>query len=197
MYANTELWDLNQRDALLKQNEWLKERVKHLEQEIEFLRTHTAIAQGMKGETLIAKLAGGIMSDFAAEHDIVIGDDIKIEVKFSKLNVPVAGSPTKRWNWSKPLGWKDKGKNYNFLLLIGEKDPRYLDQYPKDSPYVFFLIPKARVIEIMTSGSAIGANVALTTNLSTARAATAVAIKQHMVSQELLTQLLADTGNAR
>lgn len=61
--------------------------------------------------------------------------------------------------------YKNKGKDFDFLLLMGDKDKRFLEQYPDDSPYVYFLIPKKNVLEIMTSGASIGANVQIITNL--------------------------------
>lgn len=178
---------------LKQENELLKARVTHLEKELAFLRMHTVFLQGMKGETLVAELTGGELTAFAAEHDIVTASKVTLEVKFSKLNTPVAGSSTRRWNWSKPLGWKDKGKEFDFLILVGEKDARFSDQYLDDSPYIFFLIPRSRVAEISTQGKTIGANVQITTNLSKAQSAASMALKQFIVPASSVTALL---GNA-
>jgi hypothetical protein len=137
---------------LTNENHLLKQRNDALEAEIAFLKTHPALASGMRGAKLIAKRTGGAPADYAAKYDVLIAK-IKIEVKFSKLNHPHLGSSTRRWTWSKPNGWKDKGKDYDFLLLIGDRDSRFLDQYPNDSsPYVFFLIPRVKVHKILTSG---------------------------------------------
>ena len=175
---------------LKQENELLKTRVAHLENELAFLRMHTVFLQGMKGETLVADLTGGELTAFAAEHDVVIAGKATLEVKFSKLNTPVAGSSTRRWTWSKPLGWKDKGKDFDFLVLVGEKDTRFPDQYLDDSPYIFFLIPRARVPEISTQGKTIGANVQITTNLSKAQSSASIALKQFIVPASSVTALL-------
>ncbi len=178
--------------TLEEENRELKARIVALQREIEFLKTHPTLAQGMKGETLIAKITGGVLGAYADAHDLVIGKTIKVEVKFSKLNTPVLGSSTRRWNWSKPLGWKDKGKDYDFLLLVGDKDPRFVSQYPDASPYVFFLVPRAKVAEIMNSGETIGANVQVITNLAKAKSPTSLAIKRHMVPEAAINELLSN-----
>jgi hypothetical protein len=73
----------------------------------------------------------------------------KIEVKLSKLNVPSKAAPsTKRWTWAKPLGWLDKAKTYDYLILLGEKDVRYEEQYLDDSPYIAFLVPFKNVFSV-------------------------------------------------
>lgn len=176
---------------LKEENQKLKARIFALKKEIEFLKTHPALSQGIKGETLVAKITSGIKGAYAASHDLIVGKTIKIEVKFSKLNTPVQGTSTKRWNWSKPLGWKDKGKDYNFLLLVGDKDSRFLNQYLDDSPYVFFLIPRKKVIDIMNSGKAVGANVQIITNLAKAKSPTSLVIKKYMVRGSAIKKLLA------
>jgi len=154
------------------------------------LRTHPTIAQGLKGERLVCKLTKGLATAYADSFDVLTGSEIKVEVKFSKVNIPYQNANTKRWNWSKPLGHKDKGKEYDFLLLIGEKDPRFEDQYLDESPYVFFLIPRGGIDHILTSGSTVGANVQLNTNLERAGSAASLAIKRHMARASLIEELV-------
>jgi hypothetical protein len=180
-------------DALKTENSMLRQRITQLEQEIAFLKTHPALLQGLKGETIVAKLTGGSLTKFAAQHDITVGSNITIEVKFSKLNTPSLGGSTRRWNWSKPLGWKDKGKAFDFLLLMGDKDARFPKQYLDECPYVYFLIPRARVVEVMTKGITIGSNVQITTNLSKARSPTSEILKKHMVAQDLVIAFFNNT----
>lgn len=151
----------------------LKARIHELESEnarlrneLEFLKIHPSMAQGIKGETLIAQLIGGALSFYAESYDVSISGGLRIEVKYSKLNQPMKVASTRRWNWSKPLGWLDKGKDYHYLLLIGEKDTRYLDDYPDKTPYVYFLIPLEEVSNVMDKGKAIGGMVQITTNLA-------------------------------
>lgn len=174
---------------LIIENEELRKRIKLLEAELLFLKTHHVFLQGIKGETLVCDLTAGVLTKFAEQYDICLGNKITIEVKFSKLNSPVLGSNTKRWNWSKPLGWKDKGKEFDFLLLVGDKDLRYPNQYLDDSPYVYFLVPRKHVPEIMTKGASIGANVQITTNLSTAKSTASSEIKKYMVDESVISAL--------
>ncbi len=105
------------------------------------------MAAGIAGETLVCDLVGGELTSYATGFDITAAK-IKIEVKYSRLGSPVKGSKTLRWSWSKPLGWKDKGKTYDFLVLIGEKDDRFPNQYLDTSRYVCFLIPRKEVEKV-------------------------------------------------
>jgi hypothetical protein len=82
---------MDELQSLRLENKALKSRILELERELVFLKTHPTIAQGLKGETIIAKLTHGIATTYAEAHDLVVGQDIRIEVKFSKLNTPVKG----------------------------------------------------------------------------------------------------------
>jgi hypothetical protein len=178
--------------SLEEENLALRMRIVVLEKEVEFLKTHPSIAQGIRGETLVARITGGVIGAYADQHDILVGQRVKIEVKFSKLNSPNSRASTKRWNWSKPLGWQDKGKDYDFLLLVGEKDLRFTAQYLDESPYVFFLVPRSEVLAVMSSGVAIGANVQIISNLAKAKSASSIAIQHHMVPEHTINELLAN-----
>jgi hypothetical protein len=160
-----------QRDITL-----LLERFKELEAEnatlkveLNFLKVHPAIAQGIKGETLIAQLVQGQVTAFAERYDVLTDAGIRVEVKYSKLNRPMKTTATRRWNWCKPLGSLDRGKNYHYLILVGEKDDRYLDQYPDGTPYVYFLLPMRHVREVMDKGRSVGGMVQITSNLAKLR----------------------------
>jgi hypothetical protein len=183
-------------NSLPEENAALRARVDQLEREVAFLRTHPVFTQGLKGETLVATLSSGKLTEFAASHDVVTGTNLKVEVKFSKLNVPYKGVKMRRWNWSKPLGWKDKGKDFDYLLLVGEKDWANAIQYPDDGPYVFFSLPKDKVAEVATSGVAIGANVQINTNLGAASSAASKALKALLVSEATVVVLLGDKSAA-
>ena len=166
--TNTELFRLMDKvRALERENEILKK-------ELAFLRTFPALAQGIKGETLVAQLTGGVLTGYAESHDVSVTNGDRLEVKYSHLNDPNR-SKTRRWNWNSPLGRRDE-KDYSFLILVGEKDPRFEDQYPPDLAFVFFLVPRADVWYIKT-----GSNIALNTNLRTANAAKSEALKQYLV----------------
>jgi hypothetical protein len=105
-------------------------------------------------------------------------------VKYSHLNVP-SSSKTKRWNWHSVLG-SAYNKDYEYLVLIGQKDLRYEDQYPADLEDVFFLVPRSDVEVIRT-----GNDIAINTNLATARAPKSLALKQHLVMEkDTFTKLL-------
>lgn len=176
-------------DLLKEQISKLNERNAQLEKEVEFLRLHPTLAQGLKGERLICSLTEGIATLLNTEFDVRTKTDVKLEVKFSKLHAP-SNSSTRRWTWSKPLGWLDKGKEYDFLILIGEKDNRFKAQYKDESPYVIFLIPKRHVPDICQSGKSIGANVNLSTNLHTVRSKQGQIIISHMISSSSLEKII-------
>jgi hypothetical protein len=176
---------------LLRQIAELKAKVAQLETEVAFLKNHPRIAQGIKGETLACKLTNGSITAYAAAHDVTVGGIATVEVKFSKVNTPYEGAATRRWNWSKLLGWRDKGKGYDFLLLMGDKDPRFLSQYPEDgSPYVFFLIPSLHVPTVLSKGEMIGSQAQINTNLATARSSASKAIKKFMVPAALVGSMI-------
>jgi hypothetical protein len=112
----------------------------------------------------------------------------RLEVKYSHLNVPNR-SRTKRWNWHSVLGRSDN-KKYEYLVLVGEKDLRYENQYPGDLPFVFFLVPRSDVDDIKT-----GNDIALSTNLAEVRAVKSQALKRHLVKDgTTFTKLFISAG---
>ena len=74
-----------------------------LKKEVEFFRRTLTLAQGLKGETLIANLTGGVRTGYKDPHDVTIKSGDRLEVKYSHVNVP-GRSKTKRWNWHSVLG---------------------------------------------------------------------------------------------
>ena len=54
--------------TLIEENRALRERIAQLEKEVEFLRLHPTIAQGMKGEALVVKITGGTLGAYADDH---------------------------------------------------------------------------------------------------------------------------------
>ena len=169
----------------------LQNRMAELENELLFLKTHNFVAQGIKGEQLAVEISGGALSPPGAGYDLAIGKKLKLEVKYSCLQIPNIGSPTKRWQWARPLGWNNYGKDFDLLLLIGEKDKRFLDQYLDDSPYVFFLVPQADVASLMTNNKQMkgAGQITLNTNLATVRAERSLLLIKFMVPAQRIIEL--------
>ena len=93
------------------------------------------------------------------------------------------------------MGWLDKGKDYHYLLLIGEKDPRYTDQYPDDTPYIYFLVPLQAVRDVMDQGRSVGGMIQITTNLGKLeRKKIRAKLLDFLVSYERLKPLLTETS---
>jgi hypothetical protein len=150
--------------VLKEKNAFLLEQNAQLQSELTYLKGHPVILAGIKGETLVCDLVAGRLTSFARSYDIKAGKH-RIEVKYSNLGRAERKKPkTLRWSWSKPLGWKDKGKNYDYLVLIGEKDYRFPDQYLDDTPYVCFFIARDDVESLAYKGTSIGGIVQITTN---------------------------------
>lgn len=185
-------------DSLLAQVRALEVANKELREELEYLKTHPTIAAGLRGERLVLSQLGGRLTEYAASYDLELSNGTRIEIKYSRLNTPELNAPdTHRWSWSKVLGFRDKGKDYAYLLLIGEKDKRHKEQYLGDAPYVYFLIPRDRVSEIVVKGKLIGSNTNLTTNFRTVRSIPSKVIIAHMVPPDLVHALEhASTLNA-
>lgn len=85
--------------------ELLKYRIAELETEnavlreqVDFLTGLPDIQAGIMGETLISELVRGTMTIHSAAHDVVSLNGIKIEVKFSRLNIPNKKSQSRRWS---------------------------------------------------------------------------------------------------
>lgn len=173
------------------ENRELTETNARLHAELELLKTHPVFLAGILGETLVCDLVGGKLTSFAESYDVKAGR-CKIEVKYSNLGTPVRGSVTRRWSWSKPLGWLDKGKTYDYLVLIGAKDYRFPDQYLDTTAYVCFFIPQKDVERLMFKGASIGGIIQITTNFETVVNAKSKMLLTHMVRLGDLLALIKD-----
>jgi hypothetical protein len=161
---------------LLERDNALLERENALlRKERDFFRRTPTLAQGLKGETLIAKLTGGVRTGYKDPYDLTVTSGARLEVKYSHMNAPNPYA-TRRWNWGSVLG-SSNTKKYDYLVLIGEKDPRYDDQYPAGLDCVFFLVPRSDVDHIKT-----GKDIAITTNLARVRARRSLALMRHLVT---------------
>lgn len=188
---NVQVSELENRILCLEQElDHFKSRCRLLEREVEFLRLHPTISQGLKGERLVCQLTGGLLTKYAEKYDVFLPNLATVEVKHSKLNTPVHGSSTRRWNWSKPLGHLDKGKDYDFLILLGEKDERYPSQYVDNSPFVCFLVPREIVPSLMSKGSLVGGMIQLSSNLTTGWSEKSAIIRRYMIALSDMEELL-------
>jgi len=154
----------------------LKGRIRELEEENEELKKKFDRARGVPAEVLVAQMTGGKRTErYKDKHDVTTKKGNRIEVKLSKVHA-YKSSSTKRWTWDRVLGPKE----YDFLVLVGEKDPRW-DGYPPDLVYVFFLVPRSEVNDINSAGDC----VALNTNFATARADKAkILIERYLVRSQ-------------
>jgi hypothetical protein len=177
-------------DRLIERIRLLESENAQLKKEVEFFRRTPTLAQGLKGESLIANLTGGVRTGYKDPHDVTVKSGDRLEVKYSHVNVP-SSSKTKRWNWHSVLG-SAQNKKYDYLVLIGEKDPRYEDQYPANLACVFFLVPRSDVDNIKT-----GNDIAINTNLKGVRARKSLALKRHLVTGEDTFTNLLRTADAK
>jgi hypothetical protein len=167
---------------LAAENKRLSNENVQLRNQLEFLTTCPSIAQGLQGERLVANLTGGVLTGYADSHDIVVKSGERLEVKKARVRVEANGY--KRWIWHSPLGRRST-KDYEWLVLIGDKDADYADQYPPELPFVFFLVPRDAIDKIKS-----GDNVEIGTNLAGARAPRTRALRSYLVvSGSLFTSL--------
>jgi len=91
-----------------------------LEKEVAFLRAHKILQAGITGETIIAEAVKGAITSYARSYDVQAGEQ-QLEVKFSSLLGSGSGRGGARWAWLK-LSGEDGDKEYDFLIIVGEKD---------------------------------------------------------------------------
>ena len=162
-----------------------------MREELDFLKTHNTISQGMRGETLTATLLNGTITSYAESWDVTLQDGAQVEVKFSKLHKPSKSLKTRRWVWGKVFGESDHGKTYDWLLLIGDKDCRFPNQYPDQSPYVFFLVPKANVSKVASS-SGRNSLIQLSTNFDSLWSSKDIVLLEYRVDVEQVAGLIGN-----
>jgi hypothetical protein len=179
-------------DSLQAENETLRVRLRDLEAELLFLKSHPVLLAGLRGEQIICQAVNGVPTSYAASYDVALRCGKMIEVKYSNLHVPNKGRPMKRWNWSKPLGSLDRGKDYDYLVLVGEKDARFKNQYLDDTPFVYFLIPVMQVKSVMTKGVLAGGNIQISTDIKNVASPAQVELKKYLVSYQKITALAGE-----
>ena len=155
------------------ENRRLKDENAELRRQLDFLITYPTLAQGLQGEGIVAALTGGVLTGYGVPHDVLVKSGERIEVKKARVRVEEGGN--RRWIWHRLLG-KKITKRYEWLVLVGEKDHIHFEQYPEELPWVFFLVPQARLDAIKS-----GDNIAISTNLAKATVPKAVELKKHLV----------------
>jgi hypothetical protein len=124
----------------------LRNQNKILRSELLFLSLvgHQTMLTGVSGEAIIANAIAGQMTPYGACYD-VRKNDVRIEVKTSRLRKHSRFSLALRWSWNKILG-ENGQKTYDYLVLVGVKDPRYAPWYKdKLGEHVYFCIPRTEV----------------------------------------------------
>lgn len=148
----------------------LRKQIRELKNELSFFRGLQTKVTGSNGEDLIKKISQGNKTLHNAPHDIITTKGTKIEVKTVRC-LPANNrveTPCCRWSWRYVLRRKKKEKDYEYLILIGDKDRRYKQNNLDRSPYVFFLLSKRQVKNILSPKDSIG-QINLTTNFETVR----------------------------
>jgi hypothetical protein len=128
------------------------QKIIELESEIITLRERIHSLEegaGIAAEQWVAGLVGGTLTTGSAFHDITSPTGRRFEVKFSRLNIPMKNSNSRRWSWGHPLGYAG-AKRFDRLILVAEADPRFRDLYREPlAPYVLFDIPFDSVVSVM------------------------------------------------
>jgi hypothetical protein len=156
---------LKEVESLKQENARLKRNIQELTAKHEFIVMHPTLASGMIGERIVAHLTNGKLTAYAAGHDVEAKlGEIRIEVKYANARMKQAGRPDKRWAWGKILGEGGK-KVFDYLLLIGEKDPQFESAYlDPESPFVFFLVPSRDISDVIVNMGSRYKGIYLTTN---------------------------------
>lgn len=182
---------------LQAENQRLRKRVELLESQLLFLGQHRTLAEGIRGETLISALVNGKLTVHTASVDVVTDSGTKIEVKMGKLTYPKPASQSapSRWQWGKVFGEKNN-KDFDFLLLVGEADPRYRDFY-KDpaAPYVMFMLNRLDAERLSTVHTRGARGMLLLTNpRSTGKKAGEIFSKFQITASQLTERLGSISG---
>ena len=173
---------LDRIEALERELNALRVENTDLREQVAFLVNHPTIAAGIKGELLVATMLHRTRTSGNASYDIE--GKVRIEVKHSRLTDN--GTGTRRWTWGKVHG-EGGNKQYDRLILIGEKDPAYRSSYfDPSSPYVLFDVPYAEVSQLITDGGTAGDQIRLASNPTMARSRAKVLYDRFQVTQESL-----------
>ncbi len=135
----------------MAENQRLLQQVEKLEAELNFIKTREYMLTGLQGEKLIADMLNGIRTARNASYDMVVGS-LKIEIKYSRLNIPNPKASTRRWSWTNVLGVSGN-KDVDFIVLLGDVDDRFRDLYSveKNSPFVVFIVHRKQIRDFVLS----------------------------------------------
>lgn len=163
-----------------------------LRKTIYFHRTHRTLSLGLSGETLVTNITSGQQTIHTCAHDIELKNGQKIEVKTANLSVPNKSSPGgKRWQWEKILG-QSGNKYFDYLILLGEVDTRYSDDY-QFSPwgYVVFLVPFESIGILTTNGVGGGKAIRLGSNPKRATGKGSVLYEKFQIDVNQISNILS------
>jgi hypothetical protein len=161
----------------------LKEQIRDLKEKLSIHRGLETRMTGKLGEDFIKRLSPRSMRiPHDASFDILTKGGLKIEVKTVRC-LPANNknlTPCYRWSWRYVIG-RNKEKDYDYLILIGDKDKRYNHNDKDKTPYVYFLLSKKQVKQILSPGDAHG-QINLTTNFETVRSKQGRGLLKHRKS---------------
>ncbi|QYK02249.1 hypothetical protein [Shewanella psychrotolerans] len=167
----------------------LSEENLSLKKKIAFFENHPNVVAGIRGESFVSRLVSGAITEFNAPHDIETNCGLRIEVKYSKLNLAnrKQTGTTKRWSWKNVFG-SGGGKKYDRLILIGEADQRHLHSYLQpDSPYVIFDIGFEDVMQLTSKTEHKQRLIQLSTNPTSVRSRAKILYAEYQIKSEYLT----------
>lgn len=134
---------------LLQEHKALQAQHKALQAQLwELGREHKALKRktiAHSGERYILELTSGKPQPYAESFDVLSASSHRLEVKSSRRHfVNRFESESRRWTSSNLLGSSGE-KQYDYAILLGEKDRDYLQTYPPSGQYVIFCVPRDRV----------------------------------------------------
>lgn len=138
-------------ELLKRDNQTLRELITSLERKLSFFDQHQTTGEGKRGERLLADALRAALTSHKSSFDLLTGAGTRIEVKTSRLTV-VGMTSTKRWVWNQIFGLNGN-KNFDYIILMGESDERFVEHYPGNDPYLFVLLDHATAKELSKGGS--------------------------------------------
>jgi len=150
---------------LAKKIDELEEKVLQLKRVVKYHKSHPTLDKGLRGEKFILSLIKGkTLTGQNAASDIELKNGKKVEVKFSSLN-KVGKTTTKRWTWARIYGGrKRREKDWDYLILVGEKDRYYYTYEEDNSPYVYFLLDRKAARRVIGESKSDMVNLTLSQN---------------------------------